>query len=281
MPWELETAAFLSLAPPRQVWLALDRMSLRRFKAAAVAKQKLIGLETSELQRYVSRGLMLERELLYDSSRYLQGRTLERQHGKWLPRSGKIAIVLQQLPQHERYATLSRFHPDFAEILGGRMQQRWLLSPQALQSLRRQAGLRQEALRHFSHHDPDGVAAWLAQRFLFPTAEIDFLCEILPVKTPKGPTLTEYSVRHPGLNRLQQAAVTVMSLPPEISKHLFQCLDRAELEKLTLAISRLRVTSVTAQRRAIRDIMSMSLEELEEKARQDPAGVAERLRRWL
>ena len=134
------------------------------------------------------------------------------------------------------------------------------------------------------------VAEWLVDRLFFGVVAVGRLTELSPVqgstvRLGKGPGLRSATTiaPRPGVpeERCDHLAIVMMSLPPEASAQLFKEFGPEMVHRITLAISRLPRITAEEQQAALDRVLEVTLDELEELARLQPAALALRLREYL
>lgn len=290
LTWNEKAALFLSLAPAPLVWRQLDTLSPARFQAILTAKRELTEISQSELleARHISPLDMMQGEFGRDSRRaLLPGQLVEAKHLDWLPHSVRLSYLLGQLHPQLRELILKTMHSELAELLRGRIGQGWKFSSAARLQLAGRTRFDRELFERFARCAPTGVAEWLLDRLFFGVAAVSSLCEISPLfgrQAVRGGGLrrrVQGGNGSNGLNRHQQLAIVLMSLPPEVSAQLFKHLGPETVHAITLQISKLPPITPEVRMEAIAEVTNLSPQELETNARAECENLSECLKRYL
>lgn len=287
--WDEQTAIHLSLAPPEQVWRLLDRFSADRFVRTLTAKRGMARLSDEQFEYYRRAPFfdLHHRETATDSSRGLiPGAAITSRQLPWVPPLVKIGDILRQLSPCLRERVLSALQPKLAELVRERIGQNWKFTADARQQLVQRARFDRELFECFAKRSPSAVAEWLLDRLFFGMGAVASLCEIHPL-------LHRDARKHSGLrhrlkkgdlcqlDRCQQLAIILMSLPPEVSAQLFKVLTPELVHQVTLSISRLPPISPELRERVIAEVTDLSLKDLEATARLEAEEFGNFLRRFL
>ncbi len=283
-----ETALYLATVEPARVWALLDTFSPERFARTLGARQGLPQprpLEHPESFEWKERGLRRDSRRLL-----LPGGEVGAAQLPLMPPLAKLGYLLCLLPGRRWSGVLAAFEPELARRIQARMDQRWRLSPQARLLLIQQASFQPELFEKFARRAPQAVAEWLVDRLFFGVVAVGRLTELSPVqgstvRLGKGPGLRSATTiaPRPGVpeERCDHLAIVMMSLPPEASAQLFKEFDPEMVHRITLAISRLPRITAEEQQAALDRVLEVTLDELEELARLQPAALALRLREYL
>lgn len=130
------------------------------------------------------------------------------------------------------------------------------------------------------------MAEWLLERLSFGVGAVASLCEIHPLVNRDARKQNGLRHRLRGgegcpLDRCQQLAIILMSLPPEVSAQLFKVLTPEVVHQVTLSISRLPPISPELRARVIAEVTDLSLEDLEATARLEAEEFGGFLKRFL
>ncbi|MBX3167910.1 MAG: hypothetical protein KF760_10885 [Candidatus Eremiobacteraeota bacterium] len=287
--WDEQTAIYLSLAPAEHVWRLLDRFSAERFARTLTAKRGLARLSDEQIEHYRQAPFfdLHHREISTDSSRGLiPGAAISTRQLPWIPPLVKVSDILRQLSPPVRERVLSALQPQLAALLRERIRQNWKFTPEARQQLILRARFDRELFECFGKRSPSAVAEWLIDRLFFGMGAVASLCEIHPL-------LNREARKHSGLrhrlkkgggcplDRCQQLAIVLMSLPPEVSAQLFKVLTPEVVQQVTLSISRLPPISPELRERVISEVTDLSLEDLEATARLEAEEFGQFLKRYL